>query len=418
MGGTEGRSGSAAVDVLRRVHAHPSITRAELARDLGLGSGTATEVAARLRQAELIDETPAPPTGSRGRPTTCLGSHPSGPLVLAAEIEHDGWALSIVELGGTVVRTQRGSHRSHRPDAVLRALNTRIREARSIDPERLRAVAISFAGAVQDDRLAQVHNLGWRDVDVRPTLSEATEELPLVLGNDATLGGLAEARRGAATESTTLLHLRVQAGIGGVVVDRGRPFLGSSGAAGEFGHLPFGDPARRCPCGARGCWSNEVDGGALARILGRRAPQGQLRLRFPGADVRKGGGRRGAACCPAGGFRVRLRHRWTGERTRPGRHHGRRARRRLPRGGWAPGAERVRTPGSWPSTAPTRRPSSRLGSAPTDRWSARPRQRSTRSSPSRVSKAGTPPAGDVRRRTVRRRSSGTRMRLPSERGLP
>jgi len=272
MGGSDGRSGSAAVDVLRRVHASPSITRAEVARDLALGSGTATEVAARLIQSHLLDESPAPPTGSRGRPTTCLGPHPSGPLVLAAEIEHDGWALSVVELGGGVVRTQRGSHRSHRPDAVLRTLTTKIREAMSREPHRLRAVGISFAGAVQDDRFAQVHNLGWRDVDVRPLLGEATEGLPLVLGNDATLGGLAEARRGAATDSATLLHLRVQAGIGGVVVDRGQPFLGSSGAAGEFGHLGLGDPARRCPCGARGCWSNEVDGGALARALGRRTP--------------------------------------------------------------------------------------------------------------------------------------------------
>ena len=215
----------------------PSITRAELARDLALGSGTATEVAARLRQGQLLDESPAPPTGSRGRPTTCLSAHPLGPLVLAAEIEHDGWALAIVELGGRVVRTQHGSHRSHRPDAVLRALTTRIREAKAHEQGRLRAVGISFAGAVQDDRFAQVHNLGWRDVDVRPVLGEATEDLALVLGNDATLGGLAEARRGAATESATLLHLRVQAGIGGVVVDRGRPYLGSSGAAGEFGHL-------------------------------------------------------------------------------------------------------------------------------------------------------------------------------------
>ena len=273
MSSTEGRSGSAAVDVLRRVHARPSITRAELARDLALGSGTATEVAARLRQGQLLDESPAPPTGSRGRPTTCLSAHPLGPLVLAAEIEHDGWALAIVELGGRVVRTQHGSHRSHRPDAVLRALTTRIREAKAHEQGRLRAVGISFAGAVQDDRFAQVHNLGWRDVDVRPVLGEATEDLALVLGNDATLGGLAEARRGAATESATLLHLRVQAGIGGVVVDRGRPYLGSSGAAGEFGHLGLGDPARRCACGARGCWSNEVDGGALARALGRRTPR-------------------------------------------------------------------------------------------------------------------------------------------------
>ena len=47
---------------------------------------------------------------------------------------------------------------------------------------------------------------------------------------------------------------------------------GGHGAAGEYGHVPFGDPGLRCPCGARGCWDLTVDGRALARHLGDRAP--------------------------------------------------------------------------------------------------------------------------------------------------
>ena len=66
--------------------------------------------------------------------------------------------------------------------------------------------------------------------------------------------------------------MSIEAGLGGAVVDHGTTLTGATGAAGEFGHMPFGDPAIICPCGARGCWGTAVDGTALARLLGRPAP--------------------------------------------------------------------------------------------------------------------------------------------------
>jgi predicted NBD/HSP70 family sugar kinase len=87
----------------------------------------------------------------------------------------------------------------------------------------------------------------------------------LLLGNDATLAGLAEARTGAARGAATALHLIVAVGIGGTLVVNGEPLTGALGAAGEYGHIPFGDPTLVCPCGARGCWDLTVDGRALAR---------------------------------------------------------------------------------------------------------------------------------------------------------
>jgi predicted NBD/HSP70 family sugar kinase len=93
------------------------------------------------------------------------------------------------------------------------------------------------------------------------------------VGNDATLAGLAEARRGAAAGVEVSLHLKIDVGVGGVLIDHDRPLVGASGAGGEFGHLPFGDPQLRCRCGSYGCWDPEVDGRALARHLGKRAPR-------------------------------------------------------------------------------------------------------------------------------------------------
>ena len=69
-----------------------------------------------------------------------------------------------------------------------------------------------------------------------------------------------------------MLYLAVEVGIGGVLVVDGHPFVGAQGEGGEFGHMPFGTDGLACPCGASGCWDLEVDGRALARALGRRAP--------------------------------------------------------------------------------------------------------------------------------------------------
>ena len=48
----------------------------------------------------------------------------------------------------------------------------------------------------------------------------------------------------------------------------GRPVTGATGAASEFGHLPFGDRRTRCQCGARGCWQMVLGVRALAATLG------------------------------------------------------------------------------------------------------------------------------------------------------
>jgi predicted NBD/HSP70 family sugar kinase len=131
-------------------------------------------------------------------------------------------------------------------------------------------VSLAVAGTVHDGRLAQAATLDWGPVDL--TVVTQGAGVPLLLGNDATLAGVAEARTGAASTATTALHLLVGVGVGGALTIDGVPLTGAHGAGGEYGHLPFGDAKLRCPCGAYGCWDLDVDGRALARHLGDPAP--------------------------------------------------------------------------------------------------------------------------------------------------
>jgi predicted NBD/HSP70 family sugar kinase len=255
--------------VLAVLARRPGITRADLARELGLASGLAAEITARMRELRLLTEEPAPVRG-RGRPTTVLRPHPEGPVVLAVDLRQAEWRQAVVAVEGQPREVRHHRHRGRRPETVLGAVRAAVDQALVRHGERLRAVSLAVAATIHGRRLAQASTLGWGPVDLG-TLTSGTS-LPLLVGNDATLAATAEARTGAATAARTALHLIVDAGIGGALTIDGRPVTGAHGAAGEYGHLPFADPALRCPCGARGCWELAVDGRALARRLGEPAP--------------------------------------------------------------------------------------------------------------------------------------------------
>lgn len=254
-----------ALEMLRLVRSRPGLTRTEASRALGIASGTATEICARLRDQELLSERPAPPAG-RGRPTTTLHAHPNGPLAAVVDIRHADWRVAAADLEGRLSDPVTGRHRDRRPEAVIPDLRAAVAELARRHGPRLRVVAISVTATVRHSRIAQASGMGWSDVEIGPML----EGVPQTVSNDANLAGLAEARR--AHPGKTVLYLMIEAGIGGVLVDRGRAVTGATGAGGEFGHLPFGERTLRCPCGALGCWDLTVDGRALARHLGAPPP--------------------------------------------------------------------------------------------------------------------------------------------------
>lgn len=258
------------VDVVR---SEPGITRAAAAQRLGITSGGATELVARMRQARLLDETPAPAQG-RGRPTTVLGPHADGPLVLAADLRATDWRLALAGIDGVpeVVAEERYADEQLAP--ALSQIADAIGKIYRRRAKRLRAIAVSVAGTTSGAKLVQFTSRGWNDVDLSALAAKIPDRagVRLLVGNDATLAGLAEARSGAARSATTALYLIVVQGVGGVLVVNGEPLTGAHGAAGEYGHIPFGDQALVCQCGARGCWDLTVDGRALARLRGDAPP--------------------------------------------------------------------------------------------------------------------------------------------------
>ena len=287
--------------VLDEVRRSPGLTRVELAARLNLSSATTTETVARLRESGWLAEERAPVSG-RGRPTTCLRPAPDGPRVLALDLRHEDWRLAVAGLDGVPTVRCSGRRGDDLAGQLARAVsavtsgasgtlaaptdasgtlaasthaNGTLAPVGAAVPDRGRPLALGLAAPapLSDDVFVRATELDWGAVALGGLVAGLGEPaIPVHPGNDATLAGLAEARSGAAAGAGTALSLTVEVGLGGTLLLDGRPQRGAHGAAGEYGHLPFGDPAVACPCGSWGCWGPELDGRALARHLGVDAP--------------------------------------------------------------------------------------------------------------------------------------------------
>jgi predicted NBD/HSP70 family sugar kinase len=256
------RSAAAALELVRR---RPQPTRRDLATELGLASGAASDLMGRLRAARLVAERPATAQGP-GRPTTRLYAHPEGPVVLAVDLRHGDWRLAACGTDGELESLASAPHSGQDPDAVLARLRRVVaREAERLGGRAL-AVGVAVPGLVAGTRLLDATMLGWRDVE----LSVVGGGLSVVAGNDATMAAVATAR--TRPTASALLHLVLEVGIGGALVVGGRPVQGARGLAGEFGHLPFGDRRELCGCGARGCWGVRFDPVRIAARFGEPEP--------------------------------------------------------------------------------------------------------------------------------------------------
>ena len=273
--------------LLRAVHdGAGQLTRAELTRQLSLARGTATVLVRDLTGRQLIEELPSPADApadvrvqrTRGRPTGVPSAHPHGPVALAVDLRDDSFTLAAFELTGRSDVLDRQERGTGSGSAMLADVAARLTIRRRQFGDRVIGIGVAVPSPVSGGTMVQPTLSDWQDVDVAGVLgvpAEAAEAAeapgPVLAGNDATLAGLAEARRGVLRGVSVALHLHVATGIGGVLLAGGQPVTGAHGSAGEFGHMPLAGGSDPCRCGSVGCW--ELDAGA--RGLLRAAGQGE-----------------------------------------------------------------------------------------------------------------------------------------------
>lgn len=267
--------------VLAAVQAHPRSSRAQIARTTGLSTSTVSTLVAELVDGDVLielGETPAG-RGTGGRPATSLGINPRAGAVLGIHLGHAGTRVVLTAPDGTV----QAEHAEpfdvdHEPQRSLARVGETARaliEARGPARDKMLGAGVAVSAPVLDARVlaSPPMLLDWGGVDLGRAL-HAELGLPVHLGNDATLGAMAEWRLGAGRGTENLIYVMLSEGVGAGLILGGQVHEGVSGAAGEFGHVRVTPSGQICRCGNRGCLETVVGARALVTALAHtRGPQ-------------------------------------------------------------------------------------------------------------------------------------------------
>ncbi|RXZ84081.1 ROK family protein [Paenibacillaceae bacterium] len=115
-----------------------------------------------------------------------------------------------------------------------------------------------------------------------PLVEELHRHLPapIRMENDASAGALAEHWIGAAQDTDHFIYITISTGIGSGIYLHGKLLTGSTGNAGDAGHIVVDPTAGTCVCGQKGCWEFVASGTAIQRqgsaLLGREVTSKEI----------------------------------------------------------------------------------------------------------------------------------------------
>ncbi len=142
---------------------------------------------------------------------------------------------------------------------------------------QINSISIAAAGPIDVEKgiVTLSPNLpGWIDIPLRSIIEEKYQVNTFLL-NDAKAAALGEHRFGAGRGANNLIYVTVSTGIGGGIIIDGKLYFGSSGGAGEVGHMTIDVNGPRCNCGNIGCWEMLASGTAVASEARRRIHEGE-----------------------------------------------------------------------------------------------------------------------------------------------
>jgi glucokinase len=198
-----------------------------------------------------------------------------------------------VDLGGTKVVTAIVSRKgqvmareyyptlaAEGPGSVINRIHAaidRLLWANGVSVSELHSISVACAGAIDMSQglVTSSPNLpGWCAIPFRDIMREKYG-VNTYLINDAKAAALGECSFGAGRGVNNLVYLTVSTGIGGGIIIDDKLYFGSSGSAGEVGHMTIDVNGPKCNCGNIGCWETLASGTAVAREARRRISGGE-----------------------------------------------------------------------------------------------------------------------------------------------
>lgn len=292
--------------VLQAMYSVGAMSRADLARRLGLTKVTVSDLVAELLESGHAVELGPSDEVRPGKPATLVDVNRTGLQVIGVDLaEPQTLRAAVLDLDGTILaRAARPlpddlgplSDTAGAPDPVVQdpvveVVLDLVAEIVDAATAPLLGIGVGTPGIVGPAGVVDTAaNLGWRNVPLRDVLAEETG-LPVIVSNDADAAVHADYTLGEGGEDVILI--KVGRGVGCGLIVGGQPVRGAHFAAGEIGHVTVGtDGGAPCRCGKVGCLETWLSAPNLQRLLADAGPED------PERPLREGGERLGIAIAP------------------------------------------------------------------------------------------------------------------------
>jgi len=262
----------AALDLIR--FSGIGLSRTDIADQMGLTRAAVSLIVNDLLESGVILEAESRSVPN-GRPPIVLEINPERGLVGAVDMGATHLGIALADFTARIhYEIELPFDIKNGPEVCLKTADQHLQKVLAdlgLSTSELAGVGVGVPGPVITDAgmvVAPPIMPGWDRYPIRATL-ENKWGCPVTLNNDAELGALGEWAYGAGRGEKNIAYIKVGSGIGAGLILNQQIYGGTTGAAGEIGHLTIDENGPLCSCGNHGCLEAFAGGDAIAK-------QGQL----------------------------------------------------------------------------------------------------------------------------------------------
>lgn len=255
---------------LREILIHGVLSRAEIARSLGLSRASLTRAMRILVSQRLVVEVGTDVRGATGRPSELLQVSSGQWEFLGIKLTKDRLYAAVTDLGGRVLALHEEAIDDTAAEPLAEQIAAVLERLRDAHPA-ICAIGVSLPGDVMvragESVVAASVFLGWHEVPFARMLEERTG-IATFTANDVHALTAKEHWFGAGAGRGSMVLVTVGEGLGLGLIANGQVSTGEHGRLGRIGHLPVLGGGPDCGLGHAGCASSYLPSPVIVRNAG------------------------------------------------------------------------------------------------------------------------------------------------------
>ncbi len=237
--------------VLETIINNTSISRAAIAKHLGLTKATISAIVQELINKKLVIEIGSDDT-SLGRKPILLSLHKKAGFVICIDIGVDTISALVSDLIGEdcslkQIKTPKNS--SNIVNVLIELIESM--KLPKETPYDLVGITLGIHGVIANNQVSFAPYYNLSGINIAEGL-ENHFNTPVYLENEANLSVIGE--KTFQYDYANIANISVHSGIGLGIIINHQLYTGYNGRAGEVGHTVIEIDGRQCPCGNKGCF--------------------------------------------------------------------------------------------------------------------------------------------------------------------